>query len=935
MRNKIICVLLIIPILFSLIATPVSAAETAEYGHIQARVIETNEETRIKVMVNSGNVYVHTSFYEQLGFVVKNNDQRITIGNADNEELPRGAIGFNLKNTKCHRVNNAISEEYQAPFQSVVNDAGAWVPLEFSMYMLNGSLLLTSNGKLLISKPKRGVLDLLDIISAHHQNITFDYTKDFGYGTGRIAVLNGLNHFVNVFNGLLTFDGASWVSFLNTGSLNNRIWGDVGYDTKYGSSIARMVCTNSSEELLDAVDNVSTVNDLLSEDGTLNEIFSDLRDSNEKDLGKLYEKSREALDGIKKNNAGVSEYNRIYSQLEGALDQSTFLEIGDDISDLQTSINGVTTGLELLAVVAETIAYCNEFNNKDLFAVESLETFANSLPNYNGEVSFYTKTAMLQGANDFREDIVSYAVSRLIKENLDDILSEGLNLCAKANIALLTWDLASSLIPFLDEGLSAADKYELSVYAMCIQNESYRLYNEKLLAVTSSTANMTEENLKSLAQYAYAYLKLSYVTRNAAIGGISTLTSEGEAAAQMLIKDQQAVNGTIVPLLNLAKNSVNADAYACLGTSIGTLDLSSIVVIGQSSTLSTEAIYSEYRLIVEEYEQKYGELCSVPVNEYYSRIGGLCYLELVDFDNNGTEELLIAYDTDSSSYGHIIVDIWGVVDGNIEELYSLKANKSDQSGSFDITLVHKGDRTYFKRYLVRSYNGVMYFCTDLYTIVDGTFEVETSFEYEYIEGPDEFTGVPFYVNSVEYTQDEFFQIRNQWYEDTTTDSFGIYYVDHCRGRVNRVKWTIGLIDAGTDCYREMLLSLEYGEDAMEYTIYDIDKNGIPELIIKDRYNYDFFTCVDGEIKNCGSAYWWYANCLYEYGGNGLIVHDGGRGEDRFEFIYLYTLDDYVLSSPKTIMSSENSSYADIENDLDRHINITEFYPVTDLSLLAN
>ncbi len=565
MIKKFFIIIITISLAFSAMITTVGAVTTEKYGYINVYLMELKKEVSISAMTVGDNVYVNASFYEMFGFNVELKNEVIIIGNVVNENIFKGAIGFYVDDIKCCRVNNAISEVYQSPFKAVKNDKGAWIPFEYSLYMLNGSLLMSADGKILLSSPRQGIFDLLNSIAVNQSSYSFDYTKDFGYESGTENALNVLNHFVNVFNGLLTFDGASWTAFMNCNPIIDSLLGNKGYDLKYGGKIARMVCTNSSEELLEAVDNISTVNEFLSEDGALAEIVSDYKFSNDVKIGELYDESQKLLKDIDKVNGGVSEYNRIYNQLEDAMDKSSFLKIGNNISDFQKEIGNVSVGLKLFSIIAETAAYYKEFGDRDLFAVDSLEMFAKELPDLTGNVSFYTKSAMLLGVESFREDANAYAVSRFIEENIVEIISEGFDICAKANIALLAWDLISLIDPFISDGLSAADKYELSVYAMCVQNEAHRVYNEKLSQVLSSQGNISVDNLKELSKYAYAYLKLCYVTRNSAIRGIHTLSEEGKKAQEIIVDQQNLTNSKILPLLNLAKESVNEGSFACLG----------------------------------------------------------------------------------------------------------------------------------------------------------------------------------------------------------------------------------------------------------------------------------------------------------------------------------------------------------------------------------
>lgn len=126
---------------------------------------------------------------------------------------------------------------------------------------------------------------------------------------------------------------------------------------------------------------------------------------------------------------------------------------------------------------------------------------------------------------------------------------------------------------------------------------------------------------------------------------------------------------------------------------------------------------------------------------------------------------------------------------------------------------------------------------------------------------------------------------------------------------------------------------EYQYDTT-YTLYDIDKDGTPELIVQeDLSNYYVYTMSGSGAALCGKFYWSYADCLYAYDENGLVVHDGGIGSMRLEYLWLYELSNGVLDSSRYIISTEESSDDELYDCLKSFTRITNFCPITDYSLL--
>lgn len=139
-------------------------------------------------------------------------------------------------------------------------------------------------------------------------------------------------------------------------------------------------------------------------------------------------------------------------------------------------------------------------------------------------------------------------------------------------------------------------------------------------------------------------------------------------------------------------------------------------------------------------------------------------------------------------------------------------------------------------------------------------------------------------------------------------------------------------------YKAVLLTYPAESDGYktEYTLYDIDQDGTPELIVRKESVYYYVYTFDGtEVIASNWNYWSYSNCLYAYDGNGLVVHDGGQGFMRFEYVEFYTMTGHQLEWSEELMSSENYTYSEIREYLDTLTPIDKFIPITDASYLSN
>lgn len=133
-------------------------------------------------------------------------------------------------------------------------------------------------------------------------------------------------------------------------------------------------------------------------------------------------------------------------------------------------------------------------------------------------------------------------------------------------------------------------------------------------------------------------------------------------------------------------------------------------------------------------------------------------------------------------------------------------------------------------------------------------------------------------------------------------------------------------------YRAVLLTYpaEISGYKTKYTLYDIDQDGTPELIVHEDVSYYYIYSFDGEqVIPSEKFYWNYSNGLYAYDGNGLVVHDGGQGFMRFEYVEFYTMTGHQLEWSEELMSSENYTYSEIREYLDTLTPIDNFIPITD------
>lgn len=126
----------------------------------------------------------------------------------------------------------------------------------------------------------------------------------------------------------------------------------------------------------------------------------------------------------------------------------------------------------------------------------------------------------------------------------------------------------------------------------------------------------------------------------------------------------------------------------------------------------------------------------------------------------------------------------------------------------------------------------------------------------------------------------------------------------------------------------------WGKEYTEYTLYDINKDAVPELIVKvaNAWRYDVYTYDGQKSTLCGEmSYSLLGNIsdLYEYDGNGIMIHTGGMGSERVESIIATQLINGKLNEEKCIASTENMSFDELYSIIETYTWINDFHRISD------
>lgn len=518
----------------------------------------------LQVMVKEKNVYANAEeLGARLGYDVSISSEYATIfSKGADENVPYGITVFYYDSTRVdHMLFTKMVNSYEAPFEIIRNENGVWIPLEYSLLLLNGSMLIIDN-VICIDVPSKTIIDIYTDILKNNQIYLFDWQNDIGVLEENELTMGVASYYVNLFNGLLNKDGDSWVQFLQGFALDTS-----SYDAKYGEELAMLFCTYSDSELKQETKKMKKLMSHFNGKGVLGKAINAIEKDQDKNIKDLLKKSNELKAEIDvNNNASVIAYNQSYQALENACDKADlfskktalYKQVGKGVSE-------ATNFLDKFYIVAEVVGFAGEFQQQDKFALNTLSEYVDNL-NSQSNMSEAMKESIAQYTDILQTDIATYSALRWLEENYDDKIFEALELGdalgLPAELMLIGWNVMSGNIPFYKEGLSNTDSFMLSIYASIFQADAFTSYQTIRNSVFNDANNITPENLYKVSQSCYTYLKSCYITRNAALGA---LNEETKSQVVKLIEYQNSVNEEIAGYLVQLKNADTTNQNKCYG----------------------------------------------------------------------------------------------------------------------------------------------------------------------------------------------------------------------------------------------------------------------------------------------------------------------------------------------------------------------------------
>lgn len=645
----------------------------------------------LQIMIEENHIYANAEqLGDRLGYQVKVGDEYIAIYNKDfSNTVPYGLTTFYYNSKKVGHMlfNNMV--DYEAPIETLKNTEGVWIPFEFGLLILNSSNVVLDN-QIHIEMPEKNIIDIYMDVLKNNDRYIFDWKTDAGATDESIFAMGTSSYVVQLFNGLLESDGASWAQLIDSFCLNTD-----SYDAKYAKDFAKLFCTYSDDELNQIVRNMKEKMKPFNGSNWITKAMSgvgELYDDKIGELSKISDVLKKKI--IAENKSSILVYNKSYQKLDKVCSRADFFyDTTDPFVLASKKVKEASSFLDTFYSVAEIIGYASEFNNQDKFATESLDAFINNTDS-ESTMSEAMKTTMKEYKNTLETDIITYSAYNYIVNNMEKWLTDALDISsvlldAKTKALLLTWNIAKGVMPFYKDGINNTNSFLQSMYGSIVQADTFSIYISKRNAVFSDVKNITPENLYVVTQYCYAYLKSCYITRDAAIGSLTDKTKKNNPRYETT---QNTINQEIAECLVKLKNADKINQNGCYGflpenneQYLKEYD-DSVLIECIGKTVNGKELYKDildmYYYKIKNNNWTGSENVSSLFLEGYSSINSLNNVgyTLIDIDENGIPELLIA-DKNSEVNGSIL-DLYTYIDNEVvyldtsEERFGISLSKN-------------------------------------------------------------------------------------------------------------------------------------------------------------------------------------------------------------------------------------------------------------------
>lgn len=277
--------------------------------------------------------------------------------------------------------------------------------------------------------------------------------------------------------------------------------------------------------------------------------------------------------------------------------------------------------------------------------------------------------------------------------------------------------------------------------------------------------------------------------------------------------------------------------------------------LAKGLTADLDARYASYRHVVQDREKEYGFIGYAKGNDggQYVYSTGLSFMQLRDLDRDGKEELILAYHTDASNENSpYMLEVWSYTGEKSELVFSTQpVHDGNGFNLVSIRLLNFQGRNYFFSRKGWDDNGMT-----ISQMKDGNFVEQAVFAADYTDRNN-----PVYtMDGMEVSEEDYAAAKNQWFVCPETYPIGAWAnQEHVTTNHTLTSVKLGLT-AGADTEEEpeaqpKEVSFEsfledqayaqyttgFDKTSLEYTITDLNADGISELLLQSTVERPFFT----------------------------------------------------------------------------------------------
>lgn len=217
----------------------VFSAGQEEYVTVPVMCVNPVNDKDLDVMVKNKDVYVDAEMLAGwLCYKFEGDDEHIAIYDGENPENSARCTQFFYDTARVeHRLFSEMTDVYEAPFSSIRNDKGFWIPLEYSLLIFNCKNWI-SEKVILVDEPQKSLMDYFYEMMIHENPYHFDWYQDFSlWLRDRETDRNLSEQRVRMMNSLLGREGNLWAPSFQAYAMDF-----LDYNEKYAENLSLALC---------------------------------------------------------------------------------------------------------------------------------------------------------------------------------------------------------------------------------------------------------------------------------------------------------------------------------------------------------------------------------------------------------------------------------------------------------------------------------------------------------------------------------------------------------------------------------------------------------------------------------------------------------------------------------------------------------------------